>query len=403
MADQHSAAGPALGYQYQADYCLLALLRDAGPGRAISLELHDDVAWDQEGTAVEKLQLKHTINATGGLGDSSDAMWRTVQAWMDAGHATGQGEHALVLVTTGKATAGTAAHALRPDTRDAAAASAALRAAASTSTNKDTLKARERFLRLSVPAQNAFVASISVVDAQPMVIDIDQAIRDREYLRMPDSAAKQDEFMARLWGWWRGRVVEMLARRYFPDRDLRESVAAAELKAELLRLTVSFSEHGLPEYEDLDIDDDIVLVGLEEEAFVAQLKLVKVHKAVIRRALIDFYRATSSETRWLERDFLRTDEVIRYERKLREAWDLEFGLMLSQLSATPTDEQEAQAGLQLLHTVLSKPPLRIRNKVDQDFYYRGKHHMLAQDVQVGWHPQFEQRVAEMLVGHGVTA
>ena len=60
---QHGAAPSALGYQYQTSCCMFELLRQIGShdrsDAAISLELHDDVAWDENGTATELLQLKH--------------------------------------------------------------------------------------------------------------------------------------------------------------------------------------------------------------------------------------------------------------------------------------------------------------------------------------------------------
>lgn len=405
MANTHSAAGPALGYQYQADYCLYALVKDAAPGRSISLELHDDVAWVEAGTAVEQLQVKHKVNAAGGLGNASDAMWRTLKAWMDAGNPGDPDGPSLFMVTTATAAPGSAAHALRPDSRDAATAAAALRATATDSDADGTAAARKLFKELSVPTQNAFVARIRVIDAQPNVLDIDQAIRDELWKHMPESAAQQDDFMSMLWGWWRTRAVEMLSRRYFPTLDLRDSVTAADLKSQLVRLTIACSDKGLPEYEDLDVDDTHdALAGMDSEVFVQQLDFLqfKVHTRVVRRAIVDYYRAVSSEVRWLERDFLRSDEVQRYERRLCEAWDVAFGLMVAQLGSNPSEEERVDAGRLLLSSSLSKQPLRIREMVDQDFYYRGKHHMLAQDGAVGWHPEFRERLDALLVSPGVT-
>jgi hypothetical protein len=82
----HAAAPVALGYLYQCHWPLLALLRDSAdrPDCKITLELHDDVAWDQDGTPTQLLQLKHHIHNARGLGDKDSDWWRTIQAWMDA-------------------------------------------------------------------------------------------------------------------------------------------------------------------------------------------------------------------------------------------------------------------------------------------------------------------------------
>jgi len=405
MPDSHSAAGSAAGYQFQADYCLYALLVDGGPGRSISLELHDDVAWDQDGTPLEKLQIKHTVKGAGGLGDKSDSMWRTIKAWIDAGAPSDSDGPALTLVTSGSAGAGSAAHHLKPGAdRDAAKAADLLRKAAKESTNTDaTLKAaREKFRNLSVPAQNAFIARITVLDKQPTIIDIEQAVHDRIWTHLPQDETKKADFLNMLWGWWRARVVEMLSKRYFPNNaSLRETVSSSDLHAQLNRLTVDFSERGLPEFVELDIDyTEEAMGGLADEVFVHQLNFVRAHESVIVRAIVDFYRATHSEVKWLERDFLRTDEIQRYERKLKEAWNLAFGFMLSDLPGSATATDQEAAGRRLLQALLAETKHRIRDRVDQDFYYRGKHHMLAQDATVGWHPNFKAQVSSLLLGAG---
>jgi hypothetical protein len=406
LTNTHSAAGPALGYQYQADYCLYLLVKDGGPGRAISLEMHDDVAWDDSGSPVEQLQVKHSVNSAGGLGDSSDRIWRTLKAWIDAGNPGDLDGPTLCLVTTSTAAAGSAAYLLRPASRDAPAAATALRKVAEESTAKETATARAAFSKLAVSTQNALVSRIRVMDESPNVLSIDAALREELWKQLPAAAHQQDDYLALLWGWWRGRAVEMLSRPYFPDRDLSAVVTAAELTSQLTRLTVAFSEHGLPEFDDLDVEDEHEsLQGLEHEIFVQQLGFLNygINTRTVRNAIVDYYRAVSSEVRWLERDFLHSDDVRKYERRLCEAWDIAFGLMVDNLGEAATSAQRVEAGRNLLAQILTKVPLRIRTHVDQDFYYRGKHHMLAQQTSVGWHPEFRDRLDTLLLAKETTA
>lgn len=403
MTHTHSASGSAIGYQYQADYCLFALLRDGGPGRAITLELHDDVAWENSGTPSEKLQIKHTIHATGGLGDKSPSMWKTIKAWLDDGQAADVDGPSLKLVSSGTAQRDSAAYLLRDTSdRDPVGAASKLRAAAGDSQSRDPamLAAFAAFKKLGVGAQNAFVSRIAVVDGEPTIVNIADAVRDRVWTHLPADRNKHNDFLEQLWGWWRGRAVEMLTRRYFPDDDtLRESVSARDLNAKLVQLTVAYSDQGLPEFLEFDVeDDDTALTGFDQEVFVHQLGFVKAHNRVVRRAIVDYYRATHSEVKWLERDFLRSDDIQRYERRLLDAWDVLFGLMLTALPAGASEGDEIAAGQKLLQEVLTAPAIRIRNQVDQDFYYRGKHHMMAQRSDLGWHPKFKAKVEELLLG-----
>jgi hypothetical protein len=128
----HTAAPAALGYIYQCRWPLLALLRDSGdrPDCQITLELYDDVAWDDNGTPTELLQVKHHINSARGLGDKDIDWWRTIQVWMDLHDPADGAGPKLAMVTTQLAPEGSAAAALRPSARDAGLALQRLETAA---------------------------------------------------------------------------------------------------------------------------------------------------------------------------------------------------------------------------------------------------------------------------------
>nr|WP_239521141.1 dsDNA nuclease domain-containing protein [Blastococcus saxobsidens] len=75
---QHSAAASASGYLYQTSWALLELLRQAPhrPDQALTLEMHDDIAWeDASGNPTELLQAKLHRKANAGLGDRDTDVW----------------------------------------------------------------------------------------------------------------------------------------------------------------------------------------------------------------------------------------------------------------------------------------------------------------------------------------
>src|SRR3954447_2207342 len=102
-SDGHSAAASASGYLYQTSWALLELLRQATnrPDQAVSLEMHDDIAWeDASGNATELLQMKLHRRATAGLGDKDTDVWKTLGNWMARSDATDPNGADLALVTT---------------------------------------------------------------------------------------------------------------------------------------------------------------------------------------------------------------------------------------------------------------------------------------------------------------
>jgi hypothetical protein len=60
----HDASHSALGYLYQSQWPLLQLLQRTSeqPDISLTLELHDDVSWQQDGTPIELLQIKHHVD-----------------------------------------------------------------------------------------------------------------------------------------------------------------------------------------------------------------------------------------------------------------------------------------------------------------------------------------------------
>lgn len=114
---QHSAAASASGYLYQTSWALLELLRQAPhrPDQALTLEMHDDIAWeDASGNPTELLQAKLHRKANAGLGDRDTDVWKTLGNWMARSDATDPNGADLALVTTSTAQPGTAAYLLRP-------------------------------------------------------------------------------------------------------------------------------------------------------------------------------------------------------------------------------------------------------------------------------------------------
>jgi hypothetical protein len=165
----HTAAPAALGYIYQCQWPLLALVRDSADrfDCQITLELHDDVAWDRNGTPTELLQVKHHINSVRGLGDKDGDWWRTIEAWMDAHDPADAAGPKLAMVTTQLAPEGSAAAVLRPPERDVLLALERLEAAARSSRAEATRVVRERFLGLAPAGRAVFVTRMHVLDAAP--------------------------------------------------------------------------------------------------------------------------------------------------------------------------------------------------------------------------------------------
>jgi hypothetical protein len=389
--DDHSAAASALGYQFQTWWCLFELVRRCfeRPDAAISLELHDDIAWEADGSATELLQSKHHLRSTRSLGDRSDDVWRTLAAWMDSPAAFDPSGPSLYLVTTDEAPEDTAASNLRPNTLDVAQAEELLLAAARESTAEGTKRARERFIALDPSAREALVSKIRVIDQVVKIEDVDGEVR-RE-LRLLPPLGHEDLFMRLLWGWWDREAMRMLRR-------LRPAMTGHEIIQHLNDLRDQFAQDRLPTLVDLrQVDEEELALQHDNNVFVHQLRWVSWPPLNLQKSIVDYFRAYSQAQQWVDEELIGSDELDLFQAELCDEWQREFEFMLVELGGQATDDEKAEAGLKLARQLLASTEVKVRPRYDDAFFARGTRHDLAERARIGWHPEFEARVKTLLV------
>jgi hypothetical protein len=399
---QHSAAASAAGYLYQTNWALLDLLRKAPsrPDQAVSLEMHDDVAWTVDGDPVELLQAKLHAKSTAGLGDKDVDMWKTLGIWMGRADCTDPQGADLALVTTSAASPGSAAYALRTDasSRNVPNAAQLLLAAAQESTNKDTAAARQKFIELTPADRTTFLERVRVLDTQLPPEDLDAGVRQAITWGLPSGETAQNRFVGEVWRWWAAVSVDMLAGR-------RLAVDVAETLTFVQELRNTYTSENLPTTIQIDDVTEQDIEQYTDARFIAQLKLV--NHTSLRHAVIDYYRATTQETQWLDDNLLHVQELRKFENNLRFEWELAFNAMLEDLEDLTADmdpvdlaKEKVKAGRRLLNALLGSTAVRVRAHYNEAFYARGKRHDLADRVDlsvgVGWHPEFATRLAAVV-------
>lgn len=389
-AGQHNASASAVGYLYQVNWALVELLERAPdrPDQAISLETHDDVAWEQSGSPVDLLQTKHHVGVSTGLGDMDTDIWKTLLVWMNTAQPTDAQGPALILVTTSVAQPGTAAYALLSDERDTAAAIARLTDAARTSTAKNTKTARDRFLQLTEAERQVFIGRVVVADGAPGADDLDEKLARILWHALPVS--NQDTFLSLVWRWWAGVALDML-------RGHRARVSAREAHAAISHERDKFSEDNLPTTVELaDVDEASVVAAHGEKVFVHQMRWVEYNEPNLRRAIIDYYRAVTQATRWLTEDLIGLHELERFEDNLKDEWARVFADMVEDLGIGADEAAKVAAGKKLLRTLRDSTAVNVRPQYNEPFFARGRRHHLADDGHIGWHPDFQARLEALL-------
>lgn len=179
----------------------------------------------------------------------------------------------------------------------------------------------------------------------------------------------------------------------------RASVSATTVSGQVSDLRDDFARGGLPTL--------VPVVGPEEETaltaqhadrpFVHQLRWVHTPDAILQKAIVDYYRAVTQTAAWVEDDLIGLHEIEDFEHHLKDEWQRELAWRLDELPPDASDDVKIAIGKELLRSALAQTRVRVRERYDDPFFSRGKYHELADDGQVGWHPDFESRLADLLL------
>jgi hypothetical protein len=389
MAD-YSANESMLGYLYQARYALHAALSriQSGSSANVRIEQLEDVSFDAPGTPTELLQLKYHTDPTTTIPNASADIWKTLRVWLDqaVGYSFAQEDPvSRYLITTGRATEGSAAYYLRDRGRDLHAATKILTNTAETSKNDKQQDAYAMFLNLKPEERLALVSTLTVVDNEPLLEDLEIDLQQRLYFAA--SSEKRPAFLRRLEGWWFQRCVQHLRDKTAPP------ITVAEIQEELELIREEFRRDNLP------INPEIFDIVEEEGAgtdFVRQLQLINVTGPRLASAVSCYVRAFAQRSEWVRDDLLAPGELSRYEERLKEAWRVRFWESREEIGETAAEAEKIRVARALYKWVEQEADIRIRDMCREAFVMQGTYHGLADHQEVGWHPDFEARLAALL-------
>lgn len=388
----HSAAQSAAGYLYQARLALAEALRYVyvDSGIEIAIEKLDDVSFEKNGSVLELLQTKHHLAKIGDLTDSSVDLWKTLGIWAEATKADPSlpGRTRFALVTTAQAPEGTAASHLRPadvSVRDPAKAEAMLMVAGTESKNVALAKAIAAFMVLTPDIRTSLVGAIEVIDSAPLIADIGALIENR--VRMLAPRGKAPLAREQLEGWWWPRICAAL------QAETPGTIPVSEVEQKLDDIRDSLKRDALPlDMEHVDPTQS-ELDMLDEMRFVRQLQVIGIGKVRLQYAKRDFYRASVQRSQWARQNLLFDGEVGHFEKTLIEEWQPRFAQMRDDLAEGCTEAALRSAGQNLYGWVETDARFPIRTTVSR-FLNVGSYHIMADDLRVGWHRNFQKLHAD---------
>ena len=388
----HQASEQMLGYLYQVRYALALLLENDNSDCQISIEKFDDVAFSKDDIPIQLIQLKHHIQHQGNLADASTDMWRTIKVWLDAISETPDildGTNFLI-ITTATAPIDSAAFLLKKDSnRNPDTAYQKLKTVCFSSVNQAHQRYYDAFREAGEDTVKQLIRQIYIIDCASNIIDVEKDIL--KHIRYSCIPKHQKMIYERLEGWWFKKAIDALCC------DTPVFVNQNQVRSFIVSVSQEYADDNLP-IDILDIDDlQESNFSANEKIFHEQLKLICLGNHRMQLALRDYYRAFRQRASWVRNDLLYVNELGQYEQRLIDEWEHAFAAMEETLSETnnATEEEKAKEGRQLFSDI-EKRDIRIRPKCQEAFIMRGTYHILENQLKIGWHVDFFDRLKQLL-------
>ncbi|MFP3831466.1 ABC-three component system protein [Chryseobacterium sp. SIMBA_028] len=380
-----SASEPNLGYLYQIRYGLMLIISEPNDEAKLLIEKIDDISIDSL-NSLDVYQTKFHVNSVANLTNASVDLWKTIRVWSE-GIKNGSfniDNSIFNLVTTATASNGTIPFKLKQGTqsiRDVDKIVDDLSQIARTSTNTINSKAYTSFLSLTVEQQKGLVEKIIVTDAS---VDINEA-KTKILHELRNSTLKKDALYERLEGWFLSEVILQL-------QNLRAEITAKEVRLKVIDVADTLKFDNLPNDFDASITADANQLNIYRGfTFVKQLELVTVNPRSINHAISDYHRAFSQKSKWLREGLINPTDDIIYENKLKEDWDKKFSIIIN-----PADDEETQKRVGKIfyesHYVNQCPQIFIKDRFRENYMITGCCHMISDKKEIGWHPNFENKI-----------
>jgi hypothetical protein len=163
----------------------------------------------------------------------------------------------------------------------------------------------------------------------------------------------------------------------------------AEVEARLLHIAQSLRDENLPLDFSNIAEPTSEDVGDDGRIFVEQLRLIMLHHERVRLAVYDHNRAFLQRSRWQREDLLNPLELENYDRLLIEEWRRVFlPLEEGEVDQAEDEESARRTGLNKFHAIGERNLPEVRREIRSGYIPMGSLHMLADRLEIGWHPDW---------------
>jgi hypothetical protein len=385
MSSEFSARPTIMGFNYQFKIALLLIL-SSDEGATASIETNDDI---EIGSADNSnlIQVKHH-ESSGKISDSSVDFWKSIRIWSDFLNSVNNATK-YILFTTDTSSPNTISSFLGTKDRNEKKATELMISFANKSQNQELKTSFKSFMNLTEDQKKELVKKITIIDSQENISNIDSVIKKE--IRLSTRPEFLDSLYDRFLAWW-----YMTIEKHILNKNTLK-LHKSDIESKLQDISDQFRLDSLPiDFLDLKPDEKMESEA-EDRLFVKQLSILDIDIKMIRKAILDYYKAYSQRSRWTRENLLIEDELVKYEKKLIDSWEIIL-LKIKDLANKDLDENEIKKmGKNIFYEVMEND-IPIREKVNEPYVMRGSYHILADEdsPRVWWHPYFKERIEQLL-------
>lgn len=379
VSAKHAAPGQAAGYLFQPERALHWLAM-ADADAVVGIETDDDIAVAVQSGVTQREQLKHTTSGSTPFGDRSKDLWNTLAIWLDAAANTEFEVEKCALILT---------------TNVSLTDCFVTRLIKCNGGPRKIKKCLDGLLEPKKPYPKSidpYVVRVKAHDpklitkllAKVELCDGDSAagtsLRSKiaSALHIP-SDVPSDDIIDGLLGWvhfvtienWRAQQPAWIKRSAFDNRLHR-----------LIRDVRRYQSLGLPARM-INVPAD-ARARHTNKMYVRQLRLISAQQGEILGAIDDFYRCSSERFRLANEGDVTSDDWFDFEDDLKREW---ARVAQKEQRLHPEREPTVTGYVTYSESLAFQPLLSLQRP--QTYLTRGSFHRLANELEIGWHPDYQ--------------
>ena len=128
----------------------------------------------------------------------------------------------------------------------------------------------------------------------------------------------------------------------------------------------------------------------QQRTYITQLEIIDCDYTEKIEAINDFIRASIDRTIWADNGDISFLSMQSYEETLKRSWNLERKMIMIEKKNELPEEQGKLIYYKCQRNQIEMPSVSV-----PEFFQNGCYHLLADGLEVGWHPQYLEKIKEV--------